>query len=215
MPGTETKIIIADDHPLFRVGLRVILEDLCPAADVVEADSFDSFKRAIAANPAASLVLLDLLMPGVNGLSSLQFLHDDFPELRVAVISTLSQRTWVRSVQALGAAAYLHKSTTPAQLKEALQSLLAGQDCWPQSLSESAPASEALEQRLERLSRQEFKILLCLKGGRLNKQIAEELSISESTVKTHVSTILRKLDLNSRTQAAVLAERLLSGVPLA
>ncbi len=211
MPGAETKVIIADDHPLFRVGLRVILEDLlCKPANVLEADSFDALKRVILANPCVDLVLLDLLMPGVDGLSSLQYLHDNFPAQRVAVISTLSQRTWVRSVQALGAVAYLHKSTTPAQLREVLQRLLTGLDGWPHSIPASAPGTDAIEQRLERLSPQEFKVLLYLKGGRLNKQIAEALSISESTVKTHVSTLLRKLDLNSRTQAAVLAERLLS-----
>jgi len=213
MSSTGLKIIIADDHPLYRVALRLSLHNIDAAATTVEADSFDSLKSVLAAHPGADLVLLDLVMPGVEGLSSLQFLHSEFPGLRVAVISSLSQRAWLRSAQALGAVAYLHKSATPEQLQEALRRLLAGQDWWPQALADATPGKDAIEQRLERLSRQEFQILLYLKGGRLNKQIASDLGISESTVKTHVSTILRKLDLNSRTQAAVLAERLLSGLP--
>lgn len=212
MTGNKSRLIIADDHPLFRVALRLIVRDIDAAAEIVEADSFDSMKAALAANPDVDLVLLDLLMPGVEGLSSLQYLRSDFPALRVAVISSLSQRSWVRSVQALGAAAFVHKSATPAQLQEALRSLMAGDNWWPQSvLGSPAGGGDALEDKLERLSRQELQILLHLKGGRLNKQIAGDLHISESTVKTHVSSVLHKLGLNSRTQAAVLAQQLLAG----
>jgi len=208
--NTEAKVIIADDHPLFRVALRLILHNINPAAIVVEADSFDSLRSAIDANPTTELVLLDLMMPGVDGLSSLQFLHSKFPSLRVAVISALSQRSWVRSAQALGAVAFVHKSARPEHLRETLRSLLVGSSWWPQSLSDVIAEGDTMEQKLERLSRQELQILLYLKGGRLNKQIAAELRISESTVKTHVSSILHKLGLNSRTQAALVAQQLLA-----
>jgi len=209
MPTNNLTIIIADDHPLFRVALRLIVRGLQATAVIVEVDSLDSLKGAVAANPGVDLVLLDLLMPGAEGLSSLQFLHANFPGLRVAVISSLSQRSWVRAAQALGAVAFVHKSATPEQLQEALRSLLEGGSWWPQ-LAQMAGGGDTLEDKLERLSRQELQILLYLKGGRLNKQIAGDLHISESTVKTHVSSILHKLGLNSRTQAAVVAQRLLS-----
>ena len=209
MPSNNLTIIIADDHPLFRVALRLIVRGLHATAVIIEVDSLDSLKGAVAANPGVDLVLLDLLMPGAEGLSSLQFLHSDFPGLRVAVISSLSQRSWVRAAQALGAVAFVHKSATPEQLQEALRSLIEGGSWWPQ-LAPMAAGGDTLEDKLERLSRQELQILLYLKGGRLNKQIAGDLHISESTVKTHVSSILHKLGLNSRTQAAVVAQRLLS-----
>jgi len=213
MPTNNLTIIIADDHPLFRVALRLIVRGLQATAVIVEVDSLDSLKGAVAANPGVDLVLLDLLMPGAEGLSSLQFLHANFPGLRVAVISSLSQRSWVRAAQALGAVAFVHKSATPEQLQEALRGLLEGGSWWPQ-LAQMAGGGDTLEDKLERLSRQELQILLYLKGGRLNKQIAGDLHISESTVKTHVSSILHKLGLNSRTQAAVVAQRLLSTDPV-
>jgi len=187
MSTTNPIIIVADDHPLFRVALRLIVRDINAAAVIVEVDSFDSLRSAMAENPGVGLVLLDLMMPGVEGLASLQFLHSDFPDLRVAVISSMSQRSWVRSAQALGAVAFVHKSTTPEQLQEALRSLIAGGSWWPQSLMPASAGGDAFEDRLERLTRQELQILLYLKGGRLNKQIAGDLRISESTLSTDLA----------------------------
>jgi len=209
MTTAGPSVIVADDHPLFRVALRLSLLGIAPAAGIVEVNSPEGLRKALADHRGVDLVLLDLLLPGVEGLSSLQQLLGRRPRLRVAVVSSLPQRAWVRSVQALGAAGFIPKSVTPEQLAEALRSLLAGNEWWP-----PAPATRGadgfVEQGLERLSKQEMRILLYLKEGRLNKQIAEDLGISESTVKAHVSAILHKLGLNSRTQAAVLVQRLLS-----
>jgi DNA-binding NarL/FixJ family response regulator len=210
MNAASPTVIIADDHPLFRVALRLSLLGLAPRAEILEVDSFDLLKSAIAANPAVDLVLLDLLMPGSEGLSSLESLHKSFPAVRLAVVSTLPQRTWVRSVQALGAAAFIHKSVTPEKLTEALRKLFAGGSWWPQSAPAESDRDDFVERGLERLSKQEMRILLYIKEGRINKQIAEDLRISESTVKAHVSAILHKLGLSSRTQAAVLVQRMLS-----
>jgi DNA-binding NarL/FixJ family response regulator len=212
MTKTDPGVIIADDHPLFRMALRLGVQTLAPRARIVETASFDLLRDALARDPAADLVLLDLLMPGVDGLSSLQLLHADFPAARIAVVSNTAQRSWVRSAQALGAAAFIHKSTTPEQLQEALGRLLDGGEWWPPQAPAPMPPPQAgeLEGRMDRLSRQEVRILLYVREGRLNKQIAEELHISESTVKAHISSILHKLGLSSRTQAAVLAQRMLS-----
>lgn len=205
-------VVIADDHPLFRVALRLGVQALAPAADIVEADSFDSLKRAVAAEPATDLVLLDLSMPGAEGLSSLKFLRTEFPALLVAIVSATDQRSWIRSAQALGAVGFVHKSATPEQMQDVLRILLAGGTSWPEGLdAASATSGDSPERKLDRLSRQELRILLHLKDGRLNKQIADDFDISESTVKAHISSILHKLDLRSRTQAAVLAQRLLAG----
>jgi DNA-binding NarL/FixJ family response regulator len=195
MPKADPTVIIADDHPLFRVTLRLVVRGLAPQARFVEADSFDSLKSAVTANPDAELVLLDLVMPGVEGLSSLQFLRKDFPGLRVAVVSSQSQPAVASAVQALGAAAFIHKSVMPEQLQRALRSLLAGQDWWPQPASTPPRLQEeiAIGEQAERLSQQEMQILQYLEKGFLNGRIAEGLSLSEPVVKTHISAILRKL----------------------
>ncbi len=200
-------VIVADDHPLYRVALRLGIETLAPGATIVEADSFASLRQAARHAPDVDLVLLDLMMPGAVGLSSLQYLRDEFPQIAVAVISALPTRSWLRLAQTLGAVAYIHKSATPEQMREGLHCLLNDGAWWPAPDDAAIDAGDA---RLDRLSPQELRVLLQLRGGRLNKQIAERLDISESTVKTHVSAILYKLELQSRTQAAVMAQRLLA-----
>lgn len=195
MSKADPTIIIADDHPLFRVTLRLLVRSIAPQASIVEADSFDSLKRAAAANPAAELALLDLVMPGVEGLSSLQFLRGGYPGLRVAVISSLSQQILVREVRALGAAACIHKSIAPEQLRAALRKLLVGGDWWPQYSQPDQQGSgddEFGEQRVV-LSQQELEILLYLNKSDLNRRIAEDLKVSESEVQAHIRAILRKL----------------------
>lgn len=209
--GTHT-VIIADDHPLFGVALRMGVQRVAPQATVVEVGSFAELRVAARRHPDASLVLLDLMMPDVEGLSALQFLHDELPALRVAIVSSAPAHAWARAAEALGAVAFIPKSTAPEQTQDILRVLLAGGTWWPQLEAEDA-ATVGVQSPFERLSRQELRILLRIKDGKLNKQIADELRIAESTVKTHISALLRKLDLQSRTQAAVMAQRLLN-VPL-
>lgn len=205
-------VIVADDHPLLRVALRLGVERINPAAQVVEVESLAALKQALPRFPNTALVLLDLMMPDVEGLAALQYLRREWPALRVAVVSGTQERSWVRSAEALGAVAFIHKSISAERTQEILGTVLNGGSWWP-SLQD-LPASSgptAIENRLDRLSRQELRILLYIREGRLNKQIADELDIRESTVKTHITALLRKLDLQSRTQAAVLAQRLLAG----
>ncbi|HEY0972976.1 MAG TPA: response regulator transcription factor [Solimonas sp.] len=209
--GHQT-IIIADDHPLFGVALRLGVQRVAPEATIVEVASFAELRETVQRTPQVSLVLLDLMMPDVEGLSALQYLREVAPSLRVAIVSGAPARLWVRAAEALGAVAFIPKSTRPEQTLQILQTLLDGGSWWPESenLAPGAPESP-MASRIERLSRQELRILLQIKAGRLNKQIADDLGIAESTVKTHISTLLRKLDLQSRTQAAVLAQQLLAG----
>jgi DNA-binding NarL/FixJ family response regulator len=206
-----TTIIIADDHPLLRVALRLNVERIVPGAQVIEVDSLAALKARLPQHPDARLVLLDLMMPDVQGLSALQYLRHEWPELRVAVVSGMEERSWVRSVEALGAVAFIPKATPVEQTQQILAEILSGGGWWPPPDSLSPPLPDSIDARIDRLSPQELRILLYIKDGRLNKQIADELSIRESTVKTHITALLRKLDLRSRTQAAVLAQRLLAG----
>ncbi|HSW12683.1 MAG TPA: response regulator transcription factor [Solimonas sp.] len=211
MGTTATTIIIADDHPLLRVALRLSVERIDPAARTVEVDSLAGLKDALTRFPDTSLVLLDLMMPDVEGLSALQYLRQERPQLRVAVVSGMQEQSWVRSVEALGAVAFIPKVTPMEQIQQILAKVISGDGWWPPPESLSPAPPDTIDARLERLSPQELRILLYIKDGRLNKQIADELSIRESTVKTHITALLRKLDLRSRTQAAVLAQRLLAG----
>lgn len=205
-------VIVADDHPLFRVALRLGVERINPAAQIVEVESLAALKQALPRFPNTDLVLLDLMMPDVEGLAALQYLRREWPALRVAVVSGTQERSWVRSAEALGAVAFIHKSISAQRTQEILGTVLNGGSWWPSLQDLPAPSrATAIESRLDRLSRQELRILLYIREGRLNKQIADELDIRESTVKTHITALLRKLDLQSRTQAAVLAQRLLAG----
>jgi DNA-binding NarL/FixJ family response regulator len=206
-------VIVADDHPLFGVALRLGVQRIAPQARVVEAASFAALREAVRRHPEARLVLLDLMMPDVEGLSALQFLRDEFPSVRVALVSGASARVWMRTAEALGAVGFIPKSSAHEQTQEVLRTLLDGGSWWPDVAAEAArdPGAEEIDSRIERLTRQELRILLRIKDGKLNKQIADELGIAESTVKTHITMLLRKLDLQSRTQAAVLAHRLLAG----
>lgn len=213
MPGTAT-VIIADDHPMFRVALRLGVERINPAAQVIEVESLAALKNAMQGHPNIDLVLLDLMMPDVEGLASLQFLRQDWPAVRVVVVSGQQERAWILSAEALGAVAFIPKSTPATDTQAILECLMKGGGWWPPlpAPTENDADGRSLEARLNRLSKQELRILLQIKDGRLNKQIAAELNIRESTVKTHITALLLKLDLRSRTQAAVVAERLLSGM---
>jgi len=213
MDAGKRTVIIADDHPLFGVALRLGVQRVAPGAEVIEVASFAALREAVRRHPEADLVLLDLMMPDVEGLSALQYLRDEFPSLRVAIASGAPARTWVRAAEALGAIAFIPKATSPGQTHEILSALFDGRSWWPEPAADrgSGGADASVDTRIERLSRQELRVLLRIKDGKLNKQIADELDIAESTVKTHVTMLLRKLDLQSRTQAAVLAQRLLAG----
>lgn len=208
MPDVATKVIVVDDHPLFRLALRLTLAGIDPSITAVEADSFDTLKCAAAQPPHANMVLLDLQIPGVTGLAALEFLRDVYPALPVAVVSGLSQHDWMHPVQRLGAVGYIHKSTPPDDLRTALENLLAGKPWW--GLPSDAEAEEPADPRLSSLSEPEVRVLRQLMKGRHNRQIAETIHISEAMVKVRVSAILRKLGVDSRTQAAVLAQRLIS-----
>ena len=209
----EVTVIVADDHPMFRVALRLGVERIDPNVRIVEVGTLAALKDAVRRHPQTRLVLLDLMMPDVDGLASLQYLRREWPGVRVAVISALQDRVWVRSAEALGAVAFIPKSTPAAQVQEILASVLTRGHWWPPlaDLPTTSAPRESFDDRFNSLSRQELRILLYIKEGRLNTQIADDLEIRESTVKTHITALLRKLNLISRTQAAVLAQRLLTG----
>lgn len=207
-------IIVADDHPMIRMALRFGVLGIAPDARVVEASSFAALKQAVAQHSSADLLLLDLIMPGVDGFSALIYLHERYPALRTAVVSALDTKAGAGLVKSLGAIGFIHKSAGPEEMQAAMRRLLAGDEAWPDPGAYveglASAESEAAAERLTRLTPQELRVLFMIRDGRLNKQIAGDLAISESTVKIHVGAILRKLETGTRTQAAVIAQRLLA-----
>jgi len=207
-------LIIADDHPLFRSALRAAVSQLLPGAVTLEAESLPALIDLVGAHPETDLVLLDLRMPGARGFSSLIHLRGLYPAIPIAIVSAEEEPMLMRRAIDFGASGFVPKSTGIDQIGNALRSMLRGSVWLPPEISDANPEAHRedheLAQRIATLTPQQFRVLMMLADGRLNKQIADELDVTEATIKAHVTAILRKLGLYRRTQAAVLAQRLLS-----
>ncbi|MCD9028782.1 response regulator transcription factor [Luteimonas sp. BDR2-5] len=201
-------ILVADDHPLFRAAVLHALRDSLGAIDVVEAASASALAAALDAQPRIELVLLDLAMPGARGLSSLVYLRGERPEVPVVVISSNDHPRTVRRVQQFGAAGFISKSAPAESIGQAVATVLDGGSWFPPLTAERSEADARLAARLAQLTPQQFRVLMCLADGLLNKQIAHVLGLAENTVKVHVTAILKKLECHSRTQAALLVKAL-------
>ncbi len=209
------RIVVADDHPLFRDALRLAIVEALPDAHVVEAGSLQAVEAALLAAPETDLVMLDLNMPGMQGFSGLVFLRAQFPSTPVAVVSANEEASVVRRAIEFGAAGYVSKSASPAQIRSALRALMAGEMSLPDGIDltgEPTDSEAELAARLATLTAQQVRVLMMLNEGQLNKQIAYALGVSEGTVKSHVSRILEKLQVDGRTQAVILARRLAASV---
>lgn len=212
---TELTIIIADDHPLFRGALRQALSGLGPKTAIVEAGDFETTRQAALDEPEADLVLLDLAMPGVSGLSGLIALRSEFVSLPVIVVSASDDQGTIRGAIDLGASGYIPKSASIDQIREAVGQVLQGNLWVPAGMdltSEMDSEANDLVTRLKSLTPQQSRVLGMLGEGLLNKQIAYELGVSEATIKAHVSAVLQKLGVDSRTQAVIQLSRIGIGV---
>ena len=205
------KFVVADDHPLFRGALKQALMRIGPDSRILEAGDFDGAKALIAANADADLVLLDLSMPGASGLSGLVAMRGQHSSLPVVVVSAHDDPETIRRALELGASGFISKSASMDQICSAISSVLEGGICTPDGidLGEERDAEISdLIRRLQTLTPQQARVLGMIGEGRLNKQIAYELGVSEATVKAHVSAILQKLGVDSRTQAVIRLSRI-------
>ena len=203
---TGQTILIADDHPLFRSALKQAISGMTTYYAVVEAGNFDEAQLAARENPEADLLLLDLAMPGVSGLSGLITLRAEFPSLPIVVISASDDDDTIRRTLALGASGFISKSAGIDELRNGIRTVLAGDVFTPENYEggeENDPDVADMLERLQTLTPQQSRVLRMLCEGLLNKQIAYELGVSEATVKAHVSAILLKLNVDSRTQAVI------------
>ena len=205
---TEPTLLVADDHPLFRAAVLHVLQGRLPQFRTLEAASAATLGQALQEHPEIELVLLDLSMPGARGFSALLHVRGEYPQVPVVVISSNDHPRVIRRAQQFGAAGFIPKSAAAEDMALAIQTVLDGGSWFPAMAAERSEADAALAARLAQLTPQQFRVLLCLADGLLNKQIAHELGLAENTVKVHVTAILKKLECYSRTQAAVLVKSL-------
>jgi DNA-binding NarL/FixJ family response regulator len=207
-------LLIADDHPLFRLALAQAVREVVAEARVDEAGSLREAREQLAANPGIDLVLLDLHMPDSHGLMGLAALRAEHPDVAVAMISAHDDPVTIRRALAYGASAFIPKRSDVSRLREALRAVLACEDYLPPELRDAVHATPATSRdaataaQLASLTPQQFKVLVRVAEGQLNKQIADALGISERTVKAHLSALFEKLAVRNRTQAGVLLRSL-------
>ena len=207
-PMDAPDILVADDHPLFRAAVVHALREALPRSRVAEASSAATLGEMLEARADVDLVLLDLAMPGARGFSALLHVRGARPEVPVVVISSNDHPRVIRRAQQFGASGFIPKSSPAESIGQAVAAVLDGATWFPAMAAERSEEDARLAARLAQLTPQQFRVLLCLADGLLNKQIAHELGLAENTVKVHVTAILKKLECHSRTQAAVLVKAL-------
>ena len=200
---TGYRIIIADDHPLFRNALQLAVSQAVAGAAVQEVDCIEQLMALLAEQGEVDLLLLDLKMPGASGFSALASLRHLYPDLPVVMVSATEDPAVVQQAMHFGAMGFIPKSTPLPMMTHALHAILAGDTWFPAGISLSEAPADNIAERLASLTPQQFKVLSMLSEGKLNKQIAFELAVSEATVKAHVTAIFRKLNVKNRTQAVI------------
>ncbi len=211
------KFVIADDHPLFRGALKQALAGVGDVATILEAGDFQGTKSLVAGNDDIDLVLLDLTMPGAAGLSGLVSLRGIHAAVPMIVVSARDDSETIRRALELGASGFISKSASMDEIRRAVETVLAGGVCTPSGIDLGVEGDAEISdviRRLQSLTPQQARVLGMLAEGLLNKQIAYELGVSEATIKAHVSAVLQKLGVDSRTQAVIQLSKIGSDSPL-
>jgi DNA-binding NarL/FixJ family response regulator len=203
--GESARLVIADDHPLFRGALREAVSGLFENVEIAEAGSFDEVAALLDRGGEVDLILLDLTMPGVRGFSGLMYLRAQYPSVPIVVISANDDPGVIRRCMDFGALGFIPKTL-------GIEARVFEGGVWTPPDVDLGAGSDAetadLMTRLASLTPQQVRVLMMLSEGLLNKQIAYELGVSEATVKAHVSAILQKLGVESRTQAVIAASKI-------
>jgi DNA-binding NarL/FixJ family response regulator len=205
------RVVIADDHPLFRGALREALSGLFDHLEMVEAGSLDEVTGLLEQGAEVDLILLDLTMPGVRGFSGLVCLRAQYPSVPVVVVSANDDPSVIRRCMHFGASGFIPKTLGVEPMRVAVTRVLKGGVWTPPEVDldfGSETQTAGLIAKVGTLTPQQVRVLMMLSEGLLNKQIAYELAVSEATVKAHVSAILQKLGVESRTQAVIAAAKI-------
>ena len=209
-------ILVADDHPLYREAIISVIEHSFPDSTTYEAEDFESALRVIEEHSELDLILLDFNMPGMDGLNGLIHLRNEAPEIPVAMISAEDDREVVLRTITYGAVGYISKVASSEKIDDAIKQIMAGQVYLPPDIIRNTqPSARTTREesqgfnpkQISLLTRRQLLVLERLSKGDSNKQIAYELNIAETTVKTHVSAILSKLDVHNRMQAVLCASK--------
>lgn len=208
----KNTFIVADDHPLFREALIHAIGNCVDDATIIEADSLDSLQAVVAANPDADLLFLDLNMPGVSGFSALAYIRSNHESLPTVIVSAMDDPAVIRRSIQHGASGFIPKSSPISILENGIKAVLDGEVWLPEGVDlqdDRLDSEEAgIAAALSTLTPHQFRVLMMLGEGLLNKQIAYQLGVSEATIKAHVTAILRKMHVNNRTQAVVAVQQL-------
>lgn len=210
-------VIVADDHPLFRTAIKEALQASQGETNFLEANSFESLQKLVEENPDVDLVLLDLHMPGVSGFAGLVYLCKRYPSVPVVIISANEDPLVIQRALDHGASGFIPKSSSIKVITSAISDILMGEIWAPKSKQSNLPGNNeselAMAERMAQLTPQQFKVLMMVTQGLLNKQIAYDMDISEATVKAHVTAIMNKLGVSNRTQAVLAASKLDVSLP--
>ncbi len=215
---SQAKVVIADDHPLFRTALKQAIVECIDEANTLEADNFSELLSHIEQNENLEIVFLDLHMPGNDGFTGLTQLQNHYPDLVVIMVSSDDNDETMQKAIHFGAAAFIPKSADLTTIASAIDAVLDCEIWLPESVENSADqqtmiAHQKLAKQLAQLTPQQYIVLTLIADGQLNKQIAYDLNIKETTVKKHVSAILMKLEVNNRTLAGLAYQQLMLAPP--
>jgi len=210
----QAKVIIADDHPLFRTALKQAIVECIDGDETLEVDNFYDLLKEVTSNSSLELVFLDLHMPGNDGFTGLTQLQNHFPDIVVIMVSSDDNSETMQKAINFGAAAFIPKSADLATIAKAIDTVLEGGIWLPEHIEFNADqqidvAHQKLAKQLSQLTPQQYIVLTQIADGQLNKQIAYDLDIKETTVKKHVSAILLKLEVNNRTLAGLAYQQLM------
>jgi DNA-binding NarL/FixJ family response regulator len=206
------KMLIVDDHPIFRQAISGIICDRFAGSVCLEADSLEASHRLIKDNMDFDLVLLDLNMPCTAGLNGLLELRNEYPTIPVVIVSAESEKQQILQTISYGAVGFISKSSSIDSIADSLESIFNGNVCLPSDLirapnsalsNKSNKSFEISPEKMQLLTRKELIVLKYLNQGEANKHIAYEMNISETTVKSHVSSILKKLGVSNRVKVVI------------
>lgn len=213
MPESDSStFIVADDHPLFREALIHAVHNCVPDARVLEAESLATLYKVVESNAEADLLFLDLHMPGVSGFSALAYMRNNHRSLPTVIVSAVDDPAVIRRAIHHGASGFIPKSSPIRTIETAIESILQGEVWLPENVELGGDGLDSEEARIaaamSALTPHQFRVLMMLGEGLLNKQIAYLLGVSEATIKAHVTAILRKMQVTNRTQAVLAIQRL-------
>ncbi|MCK5166588.1 MAG: response regulator transcription factor [Rhodospirillaceae bacterium] len=203
------RILLADDHTLIRENLSEFLEKLEPGVTVIEAESFDQAQKLASGSGKIDLIILDLMMPGMDGLNGLKSMLKQYPEVPIVMFSGTAKNEVIADAMKMGARGFIPKTINGKAMRNAIRLILSGDTYTPPSdltdamqISNDAPIDNG---PIKDLTAREREILILLTEGHPNKQIARLIGLKEITVKVHLQSVFRKFGVSNRTQAVAVA----------